>query len=366
MNFDKSFLKRNFFRFTGPPENWLTAIKYMTWGLERKYQSRWAEIQPGDVFFMHSTLAGSKFKNIKSSILGLGVVGGNFTIKDSYLWIKEQEGKTNIWPLLVPFSEIYLFSDLPNASTWEAPTANNQWQIQNLINILLSKAIPLSAINRFPQMGSFSSVSDEVVQQIINSSSNLYLTLGNEINYGKDAKQTPFMVVKDASESLRYAATLQIFDKVNKRIINKKPILYSKDNELLSRAEDSHARTLQELIDIFRSKNYETYQNRYVDLFAVNEKQSFLIEVKSIENKNFRSQARKGIVQLFEYEYFEVKKFITETNLQNRKNYKMLVPSQKPRDENYISFINYLDTDVGIVEDHKIQTVGRPIGVDKI
>ena len=120
MNFDKSLLKRNFFRFTGPPENWLTAIKFMTWGLEKKYESRWSEIQPGDVFFMHSTSTGSKFKNAKSSIIGLGVIGSNFTIKDSYLWIKEYGEKTNIWPLLVPFSEIYLLSDLPNSDAQKA------------------------------------------------------------------------------------------------------------------------------------------------------------------------------------------------------------------------------------------------------
>lgn len=365
MNFNKSLLNRNFFRFTGPPENWLTAIKFMTWGLEKKYQKRWSEIQPGDVFFMHSTLAGSKFKNVKSGIIGLGVVGPNFTIKDSFLWIKETEEKNNIWPLLVPFSEIYLFSELPNPSSWEAPTLTNSQNIQRLIDLLLQNLVPLSNIKGFPQMGSFSSVSDQVVQQIVNNSSNLYLIQGSEVPE-KEAKPTPFVTIKDASESLRYAETLQVFDQVNKRVINKKASIFSKDNELLGRAEDSHATTLQELINLFRSKNYETYQNRHVDLFAVNEKQSYLIEVKSIENRNFRTQARKGIVQLFEYEYFEVKKFVSDTKLQNKPNYRVLVPSQKPQDPNYISFINYLETDVGIVTNSQLETVGKSIGIDKI
>ena len=48
MDFTPSLNAKNFFRFTGPPENWLTAIKFMTWGLEEKYLSRWKEIQTGD------------------------------------------------------------------------------------------------------------------------------------------------------------------------------------------------------------------------------------------------------------------------------------------------------------------------------
>ena len=104
---------RSFFRFTGPPENWLTAIKYMTWGLEEKYLSRWKKIQTGDVFFMHSTVDSSFAKHPPSSIVGLGVVGGQFRTKTDFLWVQELRGHVNRWPLLVPFSEIYLFRTHP-------------------------------------------------------------------------------------------------------------------------------------------------------------------------------------------------------------------------------------------------------------
>lgn len=92
----KALYSKQFFRFTGPPENWLTAIKYMTWGLEDKNMSTWQKINPGDVFFMHSTLSGTKYKNARSSIIGLGVVGTNLHRKDDFLWLKEKETKENI------------------------------------------------------------------------------------------------------------------------------------------------------------------------------------------------------------------------------------------------------------------------------
>lgn len=55
MDFTPSLNAEGFFRFTGPPEHWLTAVKYMTWGVEEKYKNRWQEMQAGDVFFIHST-----------------------------------------------------------------------------------------------------------------------------------------------------------------------------------------------------------------------------------------------------------------------------------------------------------------------
>jgi hypothetical protein len=83
---------------------------------------------------------------------------------------------------------------------------------------------------------------------------------------------------------------------------------------MLARAEIVHSTILQKLIELFKSKGYDTRSNRFVDLFAHNDEKAYLIEVKSTENKNFRSQARKGIVQLFENDYFDISRFTDENN----------------------------------------------------
>ena len=44
MNIDSALNSKQFFRFTGPPEHWLTAFKYMTWGLEITHKDRWQKI----------------------------------------------------------------------------------------------------------------------------------------------------------------------------------------------------------------------------------------------------------------------------------------------------------------------------------
>jgi len=367
MDFTPSLNAKNFFRFTGPPENWLTAIKFMTWGLENKYLDRWKEIQTGDIFFIHSTgPQNSLFRNAKSGIIGLGVVGSNFSIKDNYLWIHEYKDKTNRWPLLVPFSEIYLFSKLLDPSSWEAPDLSNIEGTKELVSALLQNCIPLSNINGFPQMGSFSSVSKEVAKQILYDKRSLYVYSSDALDNLAVSKSTKLETINSVSESMRYADTLQVFDNIKARIIKEKSAVYSRNNELLSKAEEVHCTILQNLIDIFKNKGYDTRSNKFVDLFAYNEDKSYLLEIKSTENLNFRSQARKGLIQLFEYDYFEVRKFVNDKKLHFKEKYNVLIPSKQPLDDHYINFINDLSIGVALLENESLKPVGRDFGFSLI
>jgi len=367
MDLTPSLIKKSFFRFTGPPEHWLTAVKYMTWGLNKDLEKKWKNIQSGDIFFIHSTGPGqSLFKNAKSGIIGIGVVGSNFSIKENFLWIKEIIDQKNIWPFLIPISEIYLFSEIPDPATWDSPNINNQEKTKELIGLLLSNSIPLSKIKGFPQMGSFSTVRPEVSKQILFDKKPLYLYEGQISENIIETRPTKLEEIKKSSESLRYAESLRVFNNIKQRTIHINKSNYTRDNELLARAEEAHSTILQQLIEIFRSKGYSTKSNKFVDLFAFNEKRSFLLEVKSVENKNFRRQARKGIVQLYEYDYFEISRFIKETKLNFEDSYKVLVPSMVPQDQNYIGFINYLNIGVGIIKNQSLESIGKDFGFTSI
>lgn len=359
---------RQFFRFTGPPEHWLTAFKYWTWRLETHLKERWGKIQTGDIFFIHSTGPGaSVFQNAASGIIGIGVVGFHFSIKNNLLWHYEIKHQENRWPLLVPLTEVYLFSDLPNPATWESPTPNNDGKTVSLIDRLVRNRVPISQIKGFPQMGSFSSVSDDVSRQILSVNRPLYLLSGHSTRgtIFREEK-SDFIEVRNADETLRHAASLRFIDGINKRVITKPYSLVSRDNEILSRAESVHYSIIQKLIEIFRAKGYSTLSNPFVDLFAHNEENSLLVEVKSTESKNFRSQARKGIVQLFEYDYFEINRLKKEKGFKFSDEYKILIPSKIPKDTGYIEFINSLNLGVATVEDKKIIPVGEDFGFSRI
>ena len=182
MDLSPALNTKQFFRFTGPPEHWLTAFKHMTWGLEVDLKARWEKIQTGDIFFIHSTGSqNSAFPNAVSGIIGIGVVGYHFSIKDNYLWHYEIRNRANRWPLLVPLTEVYLFGEIPDPSTWESPTPSNDAATIKLIDQLVKNSIPVSEVKGFPVMGSFSSVSSEVAQQILFQKRPLYLYSGHSL-----------------------------------------------------------------------------------------------------------------------------------------------------------------------------------------
>lgn len=368
-DFTQALNNKQFFRFTGPPEHWLTAIKYMTWGLEEGHRSKWEKIQTGDVFFIHSTGAqNAAFPNAEPGIIGIGVIGFDFSIKDNNLWHYEIANNKNRWPLLVPLAEIYLFSELPDPATWESPTPENNTQTKDLIDKLLVNRIPFNQIRGFPQMGSISRVSPEVAQQILAQNKPLYLYSGHSKRgiIVNESKPSDLSEVHNATETLRSAASLRFVKEINQRLIIKPYSLAVRDNDILARAESSHHAVLQRLIEIFRKEGYETLSNKYVDLFAHKGNRSFLFEVKSIENKNFRSQARKGIVQLHEYDHFEISKFKREKGINFQDEYKILVPSKEPKDAKYIEFINSLGIGVATVGKEALNPIGQDLGFSKI
>jgi len=360
---------KQFFRFTGPPEHWLTAFKFMTWGLEEKHRASWEKIQTGDIFFIHSTgKQASAFQNAASGIIGIGVVGFDFSIKDVPLWYSEVKNNINKWPLLVPLTEVYLFSELPDPATWDSPIPSNDQATYKLIDQLLVNRVPISEIKGFPQMGSFSSVSFDVAQQILYREKPLYLYSGHSKRgiIKNEEKPSDLSEVQNATETLRSAASLRFLEEINKRLIIKPYSLAIRDNDILARAEASHHSVLQGLIDIFRQKGYATLSNKHVDLFAHDGNRSFLFEVKSTENRNFRVQARKGIVQLYEYDYFEINKFKEENDINFTEQYKILVPSQEPKDNKYINFINELDLGVALVDNNSLKPIGKDFGFSRI
>ncbi len=368
MDFSSGLTKKQFFRFTGPPEHWLTALKYWTWGLEERYRERWEKIKTGDVFFIHSTGAQtSAFSNAASGIIGIGVVGFNFSIKNDPLWHFEIKNNVNRWPLLIPLTEIYLFSELPDPATWESPEPKNDNQTSKLVELLLKNKIPVSEIHGFPQMGSFSSVKPDVARQILFQKRPLYAYSGHSYRgIINEERPSDLTEVNDATETLRYAASLRFLDEINKRLIVKPYSFAVRDNDILARAESKHHAIIQELINIFKQKGYATLSNEFVDLFTHDGKRSFLFEVKSTENKNFRVQARKGIAQLFEYDYFDIRKFKEEKGMTFDDQYKIFVPSREPKDINYVKFMNSLELGIAMVDNGGLKPIGKDLGFSKI
>lgn len=339
------------YRVTGTPENYLTALRSSTWGFRDnpKLLSQWTKLQPGDVIFFHSSQSESRFlptKELSSRVVGFGVVGNHFFTGTTPLWIEEFEEGRVIYPHRFHFSEIYLFADIPVAGGWDSQSLAKQAPTADLLRRLLAAGIPLKELPNFPKMGSYSSIKDGPTKvALLAGTRGLYAYRTREED--EDAlptRLTALAEVRGEKDLLRHTTGLTQFEDVGGRVLRLDDGHRQVDLRKLQRAETAHADILSLLFRKLSERGYECFKNNHIDLLAVHADQgrSLLIEAKSNEGDNFRAQARKGIAQLFEYNYFEMERFKADRGLELTKEHQVLAFSQAPRDADYLGFLNTL------------------------
>jgi hypothetical protein len=339
------------YRVTGTPENYLTSLRSSTWGFRDnpRLLSQWTKLQPGDVIFFHSSQSESRFlptKELSSRVVGFGVVGNHFFTGTTPLWIEEfAEGRV-IYPHRFHFSEIYLFADIPVGGDWDSQSLAKQANTAELLRRLLAAGIPLKELPNFPKMGSYSSIQDGPTKEaLLAGTRGLYAYRTREED--EDAlptRLTALAEVRGEKDLLRHTTGLTQFEDVGGRVLRLDDGHRQVDLRKLQRAETAHADILSLLFRKLSERGYECFKNNHIDLLAVHADQgrSLLIEAKSNEGGNFRAQARKGIAQLFEYNYFEMERFKADRGLKLNQEHQVLAFSQAPRDADYLGFLNTL------------------------
>ena len=166
------------YRFTGPPENWLTATHHKAWAFNEGNKGLWSRLVPGDVAIFHSTgktdITGAK---PKPSVIGIGYIGSGAYQKEDFWWIQEKTAKVVIWPYVIPFKEMYFFSDT-EAIDFETDISTKESNVvAREIEYLLSASFPIDslikkarsinpAVPSFPVNGSASKI-NEIYEELI-------------------------------------------------------------------------------------------------------------------------------------------------------------------------------------------------------
>jgi hypothetical protein len=367
------------YRVTGTPENYLTALRSSTWGFkdDPKLRSQWKKLQPGDIIFFHASKSESKFlpgKDLKSCVVGFGVVGNHFFEGKEPLWIEEFEERRVIYPWRFHFSEIYLFADIPAFGDWESQNLSKAENTRALLKRMLSAGVPLNEMPQFPKMGSYSSIKDANTKSaLLASTRGLYAyRTREEEEDALPSKHTEMREIARTEDALRNSTTLTEFDDIQARVIRADDGRRQIDVGKLREANRSHTEVLRQLLEIFRGRGYTCYQNNHIDLLAISgdRNRSVLVEAKSIENANFIPQARKGIVQLFEYNHFEVAEYKRNQGIQPATEHQLLALSRRPGSSEdsqaYLGFINSLNIRAAAVQDGAIQPLGDLTGAEEL
>ena len=195
----------NIWRFTGPPENWITAFGVNKWALNDHNKSLWENsLKPGDTVIFHSTRKSEFSNEAQSCVIGFGYVGSSLVEKKEFWWIQEIRDEENYWPYVVPFKEIYLFSETEEIDFATPIEEKNEDTIKREIEILVKDGIPLVSLNalaeslngdvpKFPVNGSASSI-NTIYEQLILSQDKDFIA--------KDALQDTEILETKLSESM--------------------------------------------------------------------------------------------------------------------------------------------------------------------
>lgn len=359
------------YRITGTPENFLTALRFHIWGFNEQNRSQWEQLEPGDIIFFHSKGSGSFFPfRQKSVVIGFGVVGNRFFQDNTPLWIDEIQQNYS-YPYRFHFAEIYLFYDVPVNDDWDSQSFKKQTNTIQILQNLVDAGIPLSDLSGFPHMGSYSAIrSEDVKRQLLSAKTSLSFYEGER---GDDTdilrKKTELKAISDKNEVSRNTTTLTIFDDIRQKIHTQGSPMKRNNVEALNNAEKAHFDVLSHLLHLLKNKGYQVLKNNHIDLFAYKKnQQSLLIEAKSIENRNFISQSRKGIIQLFEYNFFDVQQFKQAKGLSFAAEHKLLVTSKKPSSaqKEYVGFINSVGIKTAAVQNNTLVSYGDSINFSNL
>ena len=366
------------YRVTGTPENYLTALRSSTWGFkdDPKLRKYWANLQPGDIIFFHAAQKSEflKARDLDSRVVGFGVVGNNFFEGREPLWIEEFNERRVIYPWRFHFSEIYLFADIPALGDWDSQNHSKHENTCALIKRMLDAGIPLREMPAFPRMSSYSPILDEDTKSaLLNSTRGLYAYRTREEEEDSlPSKHTEIREVTCDEDMVRNSTTLLEFDDIKDRVIRADDGKREIDVEKLRVANRSHTEILRQLRRIFGDRGYTCHQSNRIDMLAISPDQSrsILVEAKSIESANFLPQAKKGIVQLFEYNYFEVAAYKRNHGIQPATEHQLLALSRGPGPsqyaQDYLGFINSLKIRAAAVQDGAIQPLGDLAGAEEL
>jgi hypothetical protein len=178
------------YRFTGPPENWITGITLGKWAVNDNNKALWEKFAPGDIALLHSTAKSGYSNKVVSSVIGYAVIASGKWTKDSPWWIQEKEAGANLWPYVFTLDEVYLFSDKLSIDFNADLIDKSAEQIKREVEQLASTGLPVATLNdtakrdndnipNFPVNGSASRVNPVYENLVLNRVEDYYLYSGS-------------------------------------------------------------------------------------------------------------------------------------------------------------------------------------------
>ncbi|MFA9501331.1 AAA family ATPase [Natrinema sp. H-ect1] len=105
------------YKFTAPPDYWLTSVEYGAVSFETDHRDRWEGVSKGDVAILHSRAEPSAedLSRQPNGIIGVGILGERFE-NDERWWRDEHETDVH-YPFIVTFDRLFLTGSIDDIDT---------------------------------------------------------------------------------------------------------------------------------------------------------------------------------------------------------------------------------------------------------
>lgn len=135
-----------------------------------------------------------------------------------------------------------------------------------------------------------------------------------------------------------------------------KEISYIADLQTLARKTDAHEAALNTLEAELSSFGFDCFETMHSDLLAVKDERVLLVEAKTVTPSSAFNQIRRGIGQLFEYEYYDV---LDRDDWKSMQSEKCLLLDRPPGDK-LSRYLKHLSTEGIIVLWAEGNTIAGP------
>ncbi|WP_254522645.1 AAA family ATPase [Natrinema caseinilyticum] len=154
------------YKFTGPPNYWLTTVEYGSVSFEDRHENRWEELEAGDVALLHSRAepSNSGLDSMPYGLIGVGIIGETFEKDEPWWWDEHQAGDGRTFEMVASFDRLFLTGDVDAIDTSRGITEKEPSEIGRELGALTANRLPIETANEicadtsgteFPAQGMF-------------------------------------------------------------------------------------------------------------------------------------------------------------------------------------------------------------------
>ncbi len=132
------------YKFTGPPDYWLTTVEYGSLSFEDRHENRWNEVEAGDVALLHSRAEPSNdtLPHKPNGLIGVGVIGEKFKKDEPWWWEEYEVGGGRDFAMIASFDRLFLTGNVRAIDTARGITEKDHSEIDWELDALTADCLP--------------------------------------------------------------------------------------------------------------------------------------------------------------------------------------------------------------------------------